>query len=154
MFKRVIVGVVALVSLAACTPNQQSRFWMAVLGGHEAEARAAADQYGAVKAAQTAGRPCADAYDYAIEAGFKPEQWSTLSYLCWRESQDTLTAVSSTHDYCWWQINRAAHQSRLIAEGIVDGSITELLYDPQKCANAAFDVWSRAGYGAWSTYHG
>ena len=143
-----------VIGLSACTPGQQVRYWLYLLaGGNKETADALVENYKATRAQWTEGRPCADAYDYAIEAGFQPDQWPTLAMLCWRESMDTLTAVSSTHDYCWWQINRAAHQKRLIALGIVDASITELLYDGQKCANAAFDVWSRAGWGAWATYH-
>lgn len=150
--KRIIAAIVITVGLSACTPAQYARYLAAIpILGQEATDRIA-DTYKAEAAEDTAGRPCADAYDYFRDAGFDRSQWPTMATLCWRESNDTLTAVSSTHDYCWWQINRSAHERRLIALGIVHGSITELLSDPQACADAAFDVWTRAGYTAWATY--
>lgn len=144
-----------LITLCACTPIQYGRYVDAKMSSDPVVSQAADDAttaYLAEKAEDTAGRPCADAYDYFREAGFDRSQWPTMARLCWRESNDTLTAVSRSHDYCWWQINRSAHERRLIALGIVSGSITELLTDPQKCANAAHDVWVRAGYTAWVTY--
>jgi len=150
--RRIIAAAAVIVGLSACTPAQYARYLEAIpILGQDSTDQIAAT-YNAEAAADTAGRPCADAYDYFREAGFARNQWPTMSRLCWRESNDTLTAVSPTHDYCWWQINRSAHEKRLISLGILHGSITELLTDPQACADAAFDVWSRAGYTAWMTY--
>jgi hypothetical protein len=149
-----IIAAVAIVVLATtgCTSRQYLRYVSAVLDGHKVEADAAALQYEAERAADTAGRPCAVAYDAFREAGFARSQWPTMSALCWRESRGSLNAVSPTHDYCWWQINRSAHQSRLLALGIIRNGMSDLLTDEQACADAAFDVWSRAGYPAWATY--
>ena len=151
---RIILAVLTFGVLASgCTFNQMNRYfeWLPVLGQEKADQIVA--QYNAEEAEDTAGRPCADAYPYFRDAGFDRSQWGVMSALCWRESMDTLTAVSPTHDFCWWQINRSAHQKRLLELGIIQNSMYDLLYDPQACANAAFDVWSRAGYGAWATYH-
>lgn len=151
--KRIIATVLVVVfATSGCTQPQFLRWLDAHLQGHGVEADAAVKQFEAERAEDTAGRPCADAYDAFREAGFRRDQWAVMSTLCWRESRDNLNAVSPTHDYCWWQINRSAHQSRLLALGIIQNGMTDLLTDEQACANAAYDVWSRAGYTAWATY--
>jgi hypothetical protein len=154
MKRAIAAAFVIVLTCSSCTFNQMNRYfeWLPIIGQEKVDEVVA--QFNAEEAEDTAGRPCADAYPYFRDAGFARSQWAVMSALCWRESQDTLTAVSPTHDFCWWQINRTAHQKRLLALGIIQASMYDLLYDPQACANAAYDVWSRAGYGAWATFHG
>ena len=145
--KRAVVGLVALVSLAACTPNQQARFWAAVLDGHETEARAAAAEYGAVKAEATAGRPCAEWYDLAIEAGFTPEQWrEPVSRIMYRESHCNPTADSPIS-------SARGLMQELIMWADDCGGTYEDLHDPVFNLNCAAQViYPQQGWGAWSTY--
>lgn len=74
--RRTLVVILAALLLTGCTLGQRLRYAQAHLDGHGAQADAAAQAYFAEKAAATAGKPCPEWYDTAMEAGWTPQQWA------------------------------------------------------------------------------
>lgn len=137
-----------VVLLTACTPTQLARYWAAKAEGGEvaAQADAAAQEYLAVKAQATAGRPCAEWYDYAIEAGFTPEQWmEPISRIMYRESHCIPTADNPTSS----ALGLMQHL-RFWAERC--GIPYETLVDPATSLRCAFVTYQQQGWGAWATW--
>lgn len=144
--KRAILGVVAVVALAACTPSQGARYLEAWFSGHQAEATAAVADYEAVKADATAGRPCAQWYDIAIEAGFTPEQWKEpVSRIMYRESHCNPMADNPTST-----ARGLMQELRMWADDC--GGTYEDLHDPVFNINCAAHIYEVQGWRAWATY--
>lgn len=139
----VILAALAAIVLSGCTLGQQLRWVQAHLDGHGAEADAAAQVYLDRKATATAGRPCAELYDYAIEAGFTPQQWEwPLSQTLWGESHCNPLADNPT--------SSARGVAQILDDWIGPCGVTYTdLYDPGFNLRCAYLIWTVQGWGAW-----
>jgi Lysozyme like domain len=133
--------------LTACTPGQFLRYVDAKLSGdptRSAQADIAAESYLAQRAQLTAGRPCPDWYDWAVEAGFRPDQWSVVSRLMAAESGCTPTAYNSSGATGLMQVLKSWAGSC--------GGVPADLFDPAFNLACAHHVYEAQGYSAWSTF--
>lgn len=84
-------------------------------------------------------------------AGVDPSQIPTLVAISFAENgSSNPNAVSSTHDYGFWQINWPTWGDALCKD-LEICSLTKLM-DPANNAKAAAYVMQHQGFGAWSTY--
>ena len=144
---RRITAVIALVlGLSACTPTQYARYLAAIpVIGQETADQVAAD-YFAQKAAAIEGRPCAEWYDLAIEAGFTPEQWrEPVSRIMWGESRcnpladSPISSARGLMQHLSWWAPRC-------------GGTYEDLHDPTFSLRCAYKTYQDQGWGAWSAF--
>lgn len=144
--RRVLVVLAAMLALSACGDRQMRYYWDAVTGGHADEANTALEEYKATKAEATAGRPCAQWYDLAIQAGFTPEQWKEpISRIMFRESHCDPGADNPSST-----ARGLMQELRMWADDC--GGVYTDLYDPTFNIDCAFHIWQVSGWGAWSTY--
>jgi hypothetical protein len=146
------LAVLALVVLTACTPAQGAR-WLADWIGASPEKQAmmiqAKEGYEATKAEATAGLHCEEWYDFAIEAGFTPEQWKEpVARVMWRESMCNPNADNSSS---------TADGLMQIVRGTWLSSCPDLpyamRYDPQTNLDCAYRVSGGGHYWRpWVTY--
>lgn len=78
------------------------------------------------------------------ESALKPNAIIAIA-VAWAESSGSPTVVSSTGDYGVWQIN-------LKVWGKTLGLSAEQLKNPAINARAAYQIFKRSGWGAWTTY--
>lgn len=141
----ILIALVSILGTTACTPGQLLRHAAAHLAGHGAEADAAARTYLQRKATATQGRPCPELYDYAMEAGFTPEQWEwPLSQTLWGESNCSPTANNAVS---------TADGAAQILRGTWAGFCADIPYDWRYQAGpnleCAYRVYRGQGWGAW-----
>jgi cell wall-associated NlpC family hydrolase len=92
-------------------------------------------------------------YALAVAAGFTGNDAVMAVAVALAESSGNPNANNAgtnknkTVDYGLWQINSCHLQ-----DGGAIPSDPNLLYDPMTNARSAFQIWSRGGWGAWSTY--
>lgn len=89
-----------------------------------------------------------------LYVGFPEAELATADRVLYAESGCDLTAVnpadSNGGSWCAYQVNRI-HEQRLLDAGVIS-SWDDLTTSMVACAAAAFNVWERAGWQAWSTY--
>ena len=145
---RRIAALLAVVTLTACTPTQLSLYWAAQAQGGEVAAAAdvAAQEYLDTKAEVTAGRPCAQWYDTAIEAGWQPEQWPTTSRVMWGESRCNPNAQNSS--------SSAAGLMQELHMWLDDcgGTSRSDFYDPAFNLRCALHILNVSSWQAWEAY--
>lgn len=151
--KRLIAGLLLVGALTACTPNQQATFQAALAAvgltedpADDAALKAGVDGYLATRAAMTAGRPCAQWYDAAIEAGWSPEEWPTISRVMYRESMCTPTADNNS--------SSARGLMQILDDWIGPCGITYAdLHDPLLNLRCALHIERHGGgWSNWVTY--
>ena len=146
-----VLGLVILMS--GCTLSQQLQFWAAKTQveatedpADDAALKAGVEAYLATKAAATEGRPCAQWYDYAIEAGFTPEQWmEPVSRIMYRESHCNPNADNPESSALGLMQHLRFWADRC-------GISYEALTDPATSLRCAFVTYQQQGWQAWVTY--
>lgn len=138
--------------VTACTDSQLARFFAAKTAveatedpADDAALRTALDTYGAQKAAATAGRPCPEWYDTAIEAGWTPEEWPTVARIMRAESNCLPTADNGS--------STARGLMQILAMWTDDCGITyEQLHDPALNLRCARHIQHVGGWDDWVTW--
>jgi len=144
---RILAAPVLVLCLAGCGDRQFLRYVEAVMSGHEAEAKAAALEYEAIRAEATAGHHCPQWYDLAMQAGFTPQQWKEpLSRIMYRESQCNPNADNA--------ISTANGLTQIVV-GTWRSSCPDIPYtpyDPTANLDCAYRIWRSSGWTPWATY--
>lgn len=138
------LALVVAASTFACTGGQQLEWLAAHLAGHGAEADAAARQFEAERAEDTAGLPCAEWYDTARWVGWDRDQWHTVARTMRGESMCNPNAHNPSGATGLMQV------MPMWADDC--GGVPSDLYDPEfnlKCALHVLDVSS---WAAWSAH--
>lgn len=148
MPKRLLLVFGALVFTFGCTPRQLALYWDAKAQGGEASAAAdrVAQEYLDTKAALTEGRPCAQWYDIAIEEGWQPAQWPTVSRVMWGESRCNPNAQNRS--------SSAAGLMQELAMWLDDcgGTSRSDFYDPSFNLRCALHILNVSSWQAWEAY--
>jgi hypothetical protein len=144
---RILAAPALVILLAGCGDRQWLKYVDAVLSGHKAEADVAALEYEAERAEATAGHPCPQWYDLAMQAGFTSEQWKEpLSRIMYRESMCNPNADNP---------DSTANGLVQIVVGTWRSSCPDIPYapyNPTANLDCAFNIWRSSGWTPWATY--
>ena len=138
------LGFIVLVS-TGCLPHQLERYWEAKAQGGEvaAQADAMANAYLATKAEATAGRPCAQWYDLALDVGWTAEQWANpMARVMWGESNCRPDAYNRSGASGLMQV------MPMWRDDCGGGD----LFDPRFNLTCALHVLNVSSWQAWSAY--
>lgn len=80
-------------------------------------------------------------------AQFQPAQRAVAACLSKRESGNNPSAISATHDYGLWQLNRAAHKRQF--ERMYGAPFERKALDPVLNGKYAAYLYSVAGWSPW-----
>jgi hypothetical protein len=102
--------------------------------------------YETAKEDATAGHPCSQWFEAAMDAGFTPQQWAEpVSRIMYRESHCDPMADNSS--------STARGLMQELAMWADDcGGTYEDLHNPQFNLDCAYHIWQVSGWGAWATY--
>lgn len=81
-------------------------------------------------------------------AEFKPAQRAVAACISKRESSNNPSAISATHDYGLWQINRAAHKRQF--ERMYGAPFERKALDARLNGKYAAYLYSVAGWSPWA----
>ena len=133
--------------VSACTDSQLGWYLgMKAQGGDSAAlAEQVAHDYLEAKAFWTAGRPCEQWYDTAMEAGWRPEQWPVLSRVMYGESNCIPTADNPTSSALglMQHLRRWADNCGVPYESFVVPSVS---------LECALKTYEAQGWEAWEAY--
>lgn len=151
--RRIVAGVMLLLSATACTPEQLAE-WERV---NNVVLSPQARETVLSVAAAPAGSKCPQWYSVALEAGWPASDWARLDHVMWRESR----CIPTVHNprgrddsYGLIQLNMKAHRGWV--RPLVDGDFSRL-FDPATNLRLGRVLYERAvdvygcGWRPWAT---
>lgn len=151
---RVLLCVALASVILGCTPAQLLRYHFeqekAALTADPADDQAvqtAVESYFSIKAEMVAGRPCAEWYDTAIDAGWRPDQWPVVSQIMWGESNCDPNADNGSSS----ALGLMQHLRTWAANCGIPYDWFRIPYESLKCA---LTTYLAQGWNAWEAWNG